>query len=55
MEEQTLKKIYSLFNYIFLGEAVVKILSLGIINYLRDKFNVFDLLLVSVSMVEVIL
>lgn len=51
----TLKSIHNILNYIFATEAILKILSLGIINYLRDKFNIFDLFLVILSLVEMIL
>jgi len=42
-------------TYVFLMEAVLKIISLGFTDYTRDKLNIFDLTLVIISLVEDIL
>jgi len=36
----------------FTIEAGLKIVSLGITNYSRDKINIFDLFLVTISWIE---
>lgn len=40
------------FTLIFCLEMILKIYGLGIRDYLRDKFNIFDGLIVALSMVE---
>lgn len=40
------------FTFVFLGELILKNLSLGIHNYLKDKINIFDACLVTISLVE---
>jgi hypothetical protein len=45
---------YYLF-FCFLVEMLLKILGLGVKNYVKDKFNIFDSLLVLLSIVETIL
>lgn len=39
-------------TYAFMVEAIVKISALGLQEYLRDSFNVFDLSLVMISGLE---
>jgi hypothetical protein len=41
------------FTIIFTIEMGLKIIGLGIIQYLKDKMNVFDCLIVMLSLVEV--
>jgi hypothetical protein len=40
------------FTTIFTAEAVLKIIALNPINYLKDNWNCFDILVVILSMVE---
>ena len=47
-----LNLVSDIMTYVFLGEAVLKIFSLGFRDYVRDKLNVFDLLLVIISLIE---
>ena len=47
-----LSLISDIMTYVFLGEAVLKMLSLGFRNYVRDRLNVFDVLLVIISLIE---
>lgn len=44
--------VLSFLTYSFIIEAVLKILALGVNNYIRDFMNIFDLALVIVSVVE---
>ena len=34
------------FNWIYLGEFIIKVLGIGILNYYRDPWNCFDFLLI---------
>jgi hypothetical protein len=51
--------LYSTINdsltYCFMAELVIKILGLGFTAYLRDNYNVFDAIIVAISVVEKIL
>jgi len=40
------------FTAIFATEAVLKILALGLFNYLKDKWNCFDIVIVFLSLIE---
>lgn len=42
----------TVFVWVFTAEMFVKIIGLGINNYARDKFNLFDCLIVIVSLVD---
>jgi len=46
------------FNYfffiIFCLELILKLVGLGIKGYLKDKFNIFDLLIIILSIIELI-
>ena len=41
------------FTYCFLAEMVIKLLGLGVKEYTRDGFNLFDAAIVVLSMVEI--
>ena len=41
-----------MFTAIFATEAVLKILALGLFNYLKDKWNCFDIVIVFLSLIE---
>lgn len=43
------------FVWVFTVELILKVLGLGAKNYMRDKFNVFDAIIVVVSLVDFIL
>jgi hypothetical protein len=55
-ENQILEKIGLIFSYIFIVECVVKIMAMGFIvhknSYLRDAWNIIDLIVVMSSLVE---
>ena len=40
------------FVWVFFVEMVMKLIGLGIRNYLRDKFNIFDGVIVIISLVD---
>jgi len=40
------------FTAIFATEAALKILALGLFNYLKDKWNCFDIVIVFLSLIE---
>ena len=44
-----------IFYFIFVGEVLIKILGLGVINYLRDSYNIFDTLIIIFSTIEIAL
>jgi len=41
-----------IFTTIFAAEAALKIIALGLIKYLQDKWNCFDIVIVILSLVE---
>ena len=43
---------FQVFTAIFATEAVLKILALGLFNYLKDKWNCFDIVIVFLSLIE---
>lgn len=45
----------SFFSYVFIAEMGLKIIALSPIGYIRDKINIFDGFIVSISMVEMIM
>jgi len=47
-----MENISTIFTFLFLAEAILKLISLGITNYVRDKINIFDVFLVTISLVE---
>jgi hypothetical protein len=49
---ETVNKIQDVFTFVFLGELALKNISLGPLNYVRDKINLFDAALVTISLVE---
>ena len=54
-QSQTLVILNYLFSAIFVVEAILKILGLGFIRYLSDKFNAFDFLILITSSIELII
>ena len=41
-----------MFSWVFLVEMVVKVAGIGITDYVRDKFNLFDAFIVILSLVD---
>jgi hypothetical protein len=40
------------FTWIFFVEMIIKIVGLGLNNYVHDKFNLFDAVVVSLSLID---
>ena len=40
------------FVWVFTAEMIAKIIGLGLRNYIRDKFNAFDMVIVIVSLID---
>ena len=47
-----LKILNNVFVWVFTVEMLAKMIGLGLQNYARDKFNLFDCLIVIVSLVD---
>ena len=41
-----------IFVWVFASEMIAKMIGLGLKNYARDKFNIFDCIIVIVSLVD---
>ena len=41
-----------IFVWVFFAEMVAKLIGLGVKNYVRDKFNIFDAIIVVLSLVD---
>ena len=48
--QRLLLNLNMLFTCIFAGEMIFKIVAFGLLGYLRDSFNVFDGVLVVISL-----
>jgi voltage-dependent calcium channel L type alpha-1D len=44
-----------IFYFIFVGEILIKMLGLGVINYIKDSYNIFDTLIIIFSTIEIAL
>jgi len=44
--------LFQVFTAIFATEAALKIMALGLFNYLKDKWNCFDVVIVFLSLIE---
>lgn len=51
-QQNIIEQVQTSFAIMFLIEMILKVISLGVGGYMSDKFNVFDGLLVTISMVE---
>jgi len=40
------------FTWAFFAEMIIKMIALGVNNYIHDKFNLFDAIVVSLSLVD---
>lgn len=47
-----LDKINQVFSWLFTAEMIIKLAGLGIKEYVRDRFNLFDAFIVMMSVVE---
>ena len=53
--EEMANYLNTYFTYCFLAEMLIKLLGLGVVEYAKDKFNLFDAAIVLISMVEIAL
>ena len=51
--EETAAILNTIFTYTFLAEMIIKLLGLGVLEYKKDRFNLFDAAIVIISLVEV--
>ena len=51
--EKTAALLNTIFTYTFLAEMIIKLLGLGVLEYKKDRFNLFDAAIVIISLVEV--
>jgi len=54
-ESLMLDLLNQVFSWFFVGEMLIKLGGLGLKNYARDRFNLFDAFLVMLSLVEMVL
>lgn len=54
-EYKTLEFLNNLFSWLFFAEMVLKLIGMGFKEYAKDKFNLFDAVIVVLSTVENIL
>jgi len=51
-ENEKVDTANTVFTIFFTGEVVLKVIGLGILGYFRDKFNIFDCFIVTISLIE---
>ncbi|PCI31095.1 hypothetical protein COB52_00365 [Candidatus Kaiserbacteria bacterium] len=54
-EYKMMETLNEVFSWLFFSEMVIKLVGLGFKGYARDKFNLFDCLIVLVSTVEIVI
>lgn len=54
-EYVALELINLILTYLFIAEMVIKLIGLGVKDYARDKFNIFDAIIVILSIVEMLI
>ena len=51
--DRSLEKVNIVFTLIFILEMILKLLGLGLKDYFLEKFNIFDFVVVIVSLIDV--
>ncbi len=51
----TLEYLNLIFTGIFTLEVFIKIIGLGFIGFTEDRFNIFDVVVVTISLVDIVL
>ena len=51
-EEKLHELLNNIFYAIFVSELLIKMLGIGVLNYLRDSYNIFDTLIITFSTIE---
>ena len=54
-QKKTLSTLNLAFTYVFTADMVLKMFGMGVTEYLKDKMNVFDALIVSLSLFELLI
>ena len=54
-EQAVLDACNSFFTWIFVAEMVIKLFGLGFKEYAKDSFNLFDAIVVALSLIELVL
>ena len=49
------EQLNSIFTYCFIFEMIVKLIGLGIKEYVKDQFNIFDAVIVVISVIDIVL
>jgi hypothetical protein len=51
-KERLFDRINSVLTWVFLGEMALKLIGLGVATYVKDRFNIFDALVVILTVAE---
>jgi hypothetical protein len=51
-KDAVFSKINSVLTWIFLGEMIMKLIGLGVSTYVNDRFNIFDAIVVILTIAE---
>jgi len=51
-KEIVIKVLNDFFTWAFFAEMIIKMIALGVNNYIHDKFNLFDAIVVSLSLID---
>jgi hypothetical protein len=47
--------INNIFYFVFVSEIFIKLIGSGVLNYLRDSYNIFDSIVIIFSTIEIVL
>jgi hypothetical protein len=47
--------INKIFYFVFVSEILIKLIGSGVLNYLRDRYNIFDSIVIIFSTIEIVL
>ena len=53
--EKIAQTLNDIFSWCFVAEMIIKIIGLGFREYARDTFNIFDAILVIISLIDFVL
>lgn len=51
-KEKVILALNDFFTWAFFAEMVIKMIGLGVNNYIHDKFNLFDAVVVTLSLID---
>ena len=52
MQARVVHILNDVFTWVFFGEMIIKIIGLGFNNYIKDRYNLFDAIIVIISLVD---